>query len=74
MGFHIKPIYRGNYLKRGTWTAYRFNGGLGEKEGSGVFEGVDTPMNTMGHKYQPSLEQTASKPYHNLWFFEGISE
>ena len=34
-----KPIYRGNYQKQGAWIVCRFNGGLGEKEGRGVFEG-----------------------------------
>ena len=37
-----KPIYReGDFLKRGAWTVCRFKGGggLGKKEGGGVFEG-----------------------------------
>ena len=38
----------GDYLKRGAWTVCKFKGGLGKKEGGGVFEGgVDTPMHTM---------------------------
>ena len=33
----------------GAWTACRFKGRLGKKEGGGVFEEgeVDTPMHTM---------------------------
>ena len=39
-----KPIYRGNCLKRGgAWTVCWFKGGLGKKEGGGVFEGVWYP-------------------------------
>ena len=30
------PIYRGNCLKRGTWTVCRFKRGLGEKGLGGV--------------------------------------
>ena len=39
--FHEKPIYRGDCLKRGggVWTVCRFKGGLGKKEGGGVFKG-----------------------------------
>ena len=37
--------------KKGAWTVCRFKGGLGKKEGDGIFEGggggVDTPMHTM---------------------------
>ena len=38
--------------KGGAWTVCRFNGGLGKKDGWGVFEGDrggggDTPMHTM---------------------------
>ena len=29
----------GDCLKRGAWTVCRFKGGLGKKEGVGVFEG-----------------------------------
>ena len=36
---HEKPIQRGDCLKRGTWTVCQFKGGLGKKEGGGVFEG-----------------------------------
>ena len=37
-GFHKKPIYSGDCLKRGAWTVCRFKGeGLGKKEG-GVLE------------------------------------
>ena len=39
-GIHDKPIYRGDCLKRGAWTACRFNGCVGGG-------GVDTPMHTM---------------------------
>ena len=28
----------GDYLKRGAWTVCKFKGGLGKKEGGGVFE------------------------------------
>ena len=39
------PIYRGELPEKGAaWTVWRFKRGLGEKEGGGVFEGVDTPM------------------------------
>ena len=32
----------------GAWTVCRFKGGIGKKEGGGVFErGTDTPMHTM---------------------------
>ena len=41
-----KPIYRGNYQKQGAWIVCRFNGGLGEKEGCGVFEGGGWYPNT----------------------------
>ena len=46
-----KNKYRGGgCLKRGAWTVCRFKeGGLGKKEGVGVFKGggVDFPMHTM---------------------------
>ena len=35
-GGHEKPIYRRNCLKRGTWTVFRFKGGLA-KTREGVF-------------------------------------
>ena len=35
---HEKPIYRGDCLKSGAWTVCWFKGGLGNKEGGGVFE------------------------------------
>ena len=37
-GGHEKPIYRGDCLKRGARTVCLFQGGLGKKEGGGVFE------------------------------------
>ena len=42
----MKNQYKGgNCLKgEGLW---QFKGGLGEEEGGGVFEGVETPMHTM---------------------------
>ena len=47
----MKNQYRGgDCLKRGrNWTVCRFKGGLGKKEGGGVFEGggIDTLMHTM---------------------------
>ena len=42
-----KQIYRGNCLKRGSWTGCRFKGGLDEKEGGGVFEGGLIPQCTL---------------------------
>ena len=36
-GFTKKHYIGG--LKQGAWIVCRFNGGLGEKEGCGVFEG-----------------------------------
>ena len=42
-------IEEGDCLKRGTWTVFRFKGGLARKRG--VFlRGVDTLMHTMGLK------------------------
>ena len=50
-GVHEKPIYTGELLKKGELDSWRLKGGLGKKEGCGVFErGVDTPMHTMEHK------------------------
>ena len=50
-GFRQTNIYGGYCLNRGrAWTVSRFKeGGLGKKEGDGVFEewGVDTLMHTM---------------------------
>ena len=50
-GFRQTSIYGGYCLHRGrAWTVSRFKeGGLGKKEGDGVFEGwgVDTLMHTM---------------------------
>ena len=35
-----KPMQRGDLPKKGgAWTVHRFKGGLGKKEGGGVFEG-----------------------------------
>ena len=52
--FHEKPIYRGDYLKRGGLDSLQIQGGrgggVGKKEGGGVFEGkgeVDAPMHTI---------------------------
>ena len=44
-----KTIYRGDCLKRGCLGHFvDLMGGLGKKEGGGVFEGgADTPMHTM---------------------------
>ena len=43
-----KTIYRGNCLKRGTWTVCRFRGrGLDEKEGVVFLRSVNTPMHIM---------------------------
>ena len=40
----MKNQYRGgDCLKREAWTVCRFKGGLGKKEGGGVFEGVWYP-------------------------------
>ena len=50
-----EPIYRGDCMKRGTWTVCRFRDSLGKKEEGGVFEGVDTPMHTMIKKHSNSL-------------------
>ena len=48
---HEKAIYRGDCLKRGGLDSsliQGWGGGLGKKEGGGVFEReVDTPMPTM---------------------------
>ena len=50
-GVHEKPIYTRELLKKGELDSWRLKGGLGKKEGCGVFErGVDTPMHTMEHK------------------------
>ena len=47
-GFTKKQCIEGNCLKRGTWTVCRFRGGgLGEKEGGGVFEGGLIPLHTV---------------------------
>ena len=51
-GGFTKNQYIGGFCKRigVAWTIYRFKGGLGKKERSGVFEwgrGVDTPIYTM---------------------------
>ena len=35
-GVHEKPLYRGDCLKEGRWTVFKFKRGLGEKEGGGV--------------------------------------
>ena len=35
---HEKLIYRGDCIEMGPWTVCWFNGGLGKKEGGGVFE------------------------------------
>ena len=37
-GVMKKPIYRGDYLKKGAWTVCSFKRRLGEKERDGVFE------------------------------------
>ena len=52
--FAKNNIEGGDCLKRGTWTNFRFKGGLGKKELGGDFEGggeVDTPMHTMVYIY-----------------------
>ena len=38
---------KGALPKKGAWTVYRFNGGLGEKWGSVFEEGGGVPMHTM---------------------------
>ena len=44
---HKKPIYRGNFLKRGALTVFIFKGeGLVKKKGVFLW-GVDTPMHAM---------------------------
>ena len=52
----------GHCLKRGggggAWTVCQFKGGLGKKEGGGVFEGGgggDIPIHTMFSKFINSL-------------------
>ena len=45
----------GLLLKGRAWTASRFKGGLGKKEGVGVFEGVDTPMHRMSMRVSISF-------------------
>ena len=50
VGFHKKPIYRGDCMKRGAWTVFRFKEILGKKKGGqvgGGGRGGDTPMYTM---------------------------
>ena len=50
--FSRKPVLYGGLPKRnGGWLGHLVDlGGLGKKEGSGVFEdGADTPMQSMGH-------------------------
>ena len=40
-----KNQYRGDELpKKGAWTVCRFKGGLGKKDGGGVFEGGLIPQ------------------------------
>ena len=49
MRVHKNPIYRGDCLKRGTWTVFRYKGGLAKKWEGGVLEGegLIPPMHTM---------------------------
>ena len=45
---HQKKIYRGECLKRETWTVFRVKGDLARYWGRGIFEEeVDTPMHIM---------------------------
>ena len=46
LGF-TKNQYRGGIAQKGAWTVCRFKGGLGKKEGGGVFEGGLTPQCTL---------------------------
>ena len=40
-GAYEKPVYRGNYLKRGAWTVSRFKGrGAWQKEGVVFLRGL----------------------------------
>ena len=47
--FHMKnkTWYIGGCLKKGAWTVCRFKGGLGKKDGGGVFEGGMIPQCTV---------------------------
>ena len=52
MGFHEKPMYRGELPRKRAWTVWRFKGGCGgdggqQKRGDGVFEEGLIPQCTL---------------------------
>ena len=46
-GWHFSGGYRGDCLKRGTWTVCQYKRSLARKKGVMFLRGVDTPMHTM---------------------------